>query len=96
LQDWSVEAPVVMLVVCMGAMRALSLALVCVALLRTFLSHARHTHPQMYALMLRFPLLDCTLRCSCASLADSSYYANAKFRQRPKSSTASTQAYQVA
>ncbi len=37
LQDWSVEASVVMLVVFMGAMRALSLALVCVAPLCTLL-----------------------------------------------------------
>ena len=59
-------------------------------------SHARHTHPQMHALMHRFPLLVGTLRCSCASLADSSYHANATFRQRPKASTASKQAYQVA
>ena len=88
LQDWSVEAPVAMLLVFM----ALSLALVCVAPLCTLLPMLVTPTRKMHALMLRFPLLVCTLRCSCTSLADSSYHANAMFRQRPKASAASTQA----
>jgi hypothetical protein len=35
LQGWAVEAPVAMLMMCLGAVRALSLALVCVAPLCT-------------------------------------------------------------
>jgi hypothetical protein len=37
LQDWTAEAPVAMLTMCLGAVRALSLALVCVAPLCTLL-----------------------------------------------------------
>ena len=91
----------VMLVMCMGAVLALWVAIVCVALLCTLLPMARRTRPHMRALMHHAPLLPGTLQCSSASLAQiqatsSPSLRAAKGRKRRRRARKPTQSHQAA
>ena len=100
-QDPSVAAFAVMLVMCMGAVPALWVALVCVALLCTLLPMARRTRPPMRALMHHSPALAATLQRSSASLVQiratsSPSLRAAKGRKRRRRACKPTQSHQAA
>ena len=96
-QDPSVAA----FVICMGAVPALWVALVCVALLCTLLPMARRTRPPMRALMHHSPALAATLQRSSASLVQiratsSPSLRAAKGRKRRRRGRKPTQSHQAA